>query len=59
MAPGAAPVTKSQLITKLEELLGDEGLDGRAAQVETADLHLIISEGTGPFIITEHSRGEN
>ena len=53
IAPGATPVTKTQIVTKLQELLVTEGLTGRAAQIGLSDLDLIITEGTGSFIKNE------
>ena len=50
IAPRATPVTKAQIVTKLQELLVTEGLTGRAAQIGLSDLDLIITEGTGSFI---------
>ena len=57
VAPGETPVTVDQISTKLEELLGTAGVTGRAATVNTTDLNLTVTTGTGPYIKTEHSRG--
>ena len=57
---GTTHPTKSELIpTVRQQLASKSELQGRAAEIEEADVELTVLTGSGPYLTLDHSRGGN
>ena len=56
---GSPQITKTEVVDALKGLVATEGLTGRAATIQTSDVKLTVTTGSGSFITNEHSRGGN
>lgn len=51
--------SKPEIVSAVETLMQESGLQGRATVVEESDLHIDVIIGSGPIVIDQHSRGGN